>query len=89
MFEASVDTLFMGMSLCQHWNLIIKLLLVVLKSCRSTNKNIRKEVLAMTIMINNKLIVVLIIMGTVTCDVIIGYVKNTMGSNLFSWIRPP
>jgi hypothetical protein len=43
----------------------------------------------MTIIINNKLIVVLIIMGTIACDAIIGYVKNAIGSNLFSWIRPP
>lgn len=43
----------------------------------------------MTIMINNKLIIVLIIMGIVACDIIIGYVKNAIGSSLFSWIRPP
>ena len=42
----------------------------------------------MTMIINNKFVFVLIIMGTVVCNLIANYVEKH-GSNLFSWIRPP
>lgn len=42
----------------------------------------------MTMIINNKLVFVLIIMGTVVCDAFTNCVEDA-GSGLFSWIRPP
>ena len=43
----------------------------------------------MTMMINNKLVIVLIDMGTVACDVVNNYIENIVLYNIFSWIRPP
>lgn len=44
----------------------------------------------MTMIINNKFVFVLIIMGTVVCDSFTNCVeKAAHGSDLFSWIRPP
>lgn len=43
----------------------------------------------MTMIINNKFVFVLIIMGTVVYNSFINCVKNAHGSDLFSWIRPP
>lgn len=43
----------------------------------------------MTMIINNKLVFVPIIMGTVVCDSFANCVEDAHGSDLFSWIRPP
>lgn len=44
----------------------------------------------MTMIINNKLVFVLIIMGTVVCNSFANCVEDAPhGSDLFSWIRPP
>ena len=44
----------------------------------------------MTMIINNKFVFVLIIMGTVVCNFCANYVEDAPhGSGLFSWIRPP
>ena len=43
----------------------------------------------MTMIINNKFVFVLIIMGTVVCNSFANCVENKQGSDLFSWIRPP
>jgi hypothetical protein len=43
----------------------------------------------MTMIINNKFVFVLIIMGTVVCNSFANCVEDAHGSDLFSWIRPP
>ena len=44
----------------------------------------------MTMIINNKFVFVLIIMGTVVCNSCTNYVGDAPHrSDLFSWIRPP
>ena len=44
----------------------------------------------MTMIINNKFVFVLIIMGTVVCNSCANCVEDAPhGSDLFSWIRPP
>ena len=43
----------------------------------------------MTVMINNKLIIILIVMSVVICDAIFRRIENIVLYNIFCWIRPP
>ena len=43
----------------------------------------------MTVMINNKLIIILIVMSVVICDATFRRMENIVLYNIFCWIRPP